>query len=292
MISGRNSEDYSPIAWVGRVPIYAATLMVIVHVCTMIGTAIAMSITGAPAAVMSPWLQPLVFSSASVLRDYTVWQFVTYAFVNQPSINFAIEMLLLYSFGREIERLLGRAAFLWLYATLLLVAPVALTLLGLAHVPTSALVGAGAVHFAVFIAFVMIYPDAELMFFRIKFKWLAVVLLGVYTLVYLAGRAWTDLGVIWLETACAVLMMRRAGVSTAQFESWLPAQRDDDYEELPRRRVRAIKDKEPEPSLHESIDPLLEKISKHGIGSLTKQERLRLEKARDTLLEQEKHSHR
>lgn len=291
MIAGRHSEDYSPIAWVGRVPIYAATLLVIIHIATMIGTSIAMSITAAPNAVLSPWLQPLIFSGESVLRDYTAWQFVTYAFVNQPSLGFAVEMLLLYSFGREIERFLGRAAFLWLYATLLLAAPVVLTLLGVAHVPTTALVGAGAVHFAVFIAFVMIYPNAELMFFRIPFKWLAVALLGIYTLVYVAARAWTDLGVIWLESACAVLMMRRAGVSSAQFESWLPAQREDDFEP-PRRKVRAIKDKEPEPGLHESIDPLLEKISRHGIGSLTKQERLRLEQARDTLLEQDKHSHR
>ncbi len=292
MIAGRNSEDYSPIAWVGRVPIYAATLMVILHVCTMIGTAIAMSVTGAPRPEYSPWLEPLIFTSASVLGHYTAWQFVTYAFVNEPTFQFAIEMFLLYSFGREIERFLGRAAFLWLYAALLLAAPIALTLLGVAQIPTSALVGAGAVHFAVFIAFVMIYPNAELMFVRIQFKWIALILLGIYSLIYLSKSAWTELGVIWLESACAMLMMRRAGVSTAQFESWLPASRDDDEEKRPARRARANKDAEPELSLHESIDPLLEKISKHGIGSLTKQERLRLEKARDTLLEKEKHSHR
>lgn len=288
MIAGRNSEDYYPITWVGRLPIYVTTLLVVAHVLAMVGTAMALSITGAPNPMLSPWLEPLIFSSASVLQQYSLWQFVSYAFLDQPSLSFAIDMLLLYSFGREIERFLGRSTFLWLYATLVLVAPLALTLLGLAHVPTSGLIGSGAVHFAIFVAFVMIYPNAEVLFFRIQVKWVAVVLLSIYSLIYLAARDWTNLGVIWLESACAVLMMRRAGVTSAQFESWLPAQSED--EPPARRPVRALK--EPEPDLHESIDPLLEKISKHGIGSLTKRERLRLEQARNALLEQEKHSHR
>jgi len=290
MIAGRNSEDYYPITWVGRVPIYVTTLLVIVHVLAMVGTTIALSITGAPNAYLSPLLQPLIFSSSSVLGHFTLWQFVSYAFLNQPSIWFAVEMLLLYSFGREIEKFLGRSAFLWLYAALVLAAPLALTLLALAHVPTAGLIGSGAVNFAVFVAFVMIYPNAEVFLLRIQVKWIALAFLGIYSLSYISYRDWTALGVIWLECACAVLMMRRAGVLTAQFDSWLPAPRDGDPP--PRRRKAALKEAEPAPGLHESIDPLLEKISKHGIGSLTKRERLRLEQARDALLEQEKHSHR
>jgi hypothetical protein len=40
---------------------------------------------------------------------------------------------------------------------------------------------------------------------------------------------------------------------------------------------------EPE-NIHESIDPVLEKISKHGINSLTASERRALDRARNKLL--------
>jgi len=282
MIAGRHSEDYYPITWVGRFPIYATTLLVILHVATMVGIAIATSALGPT----NPWLNHFVFSSVSVLREYSAWQLVTYAFVNFPTIWFAVEMLLLYSFGREIEKFLGRRSFLLLYAALLLAGPVALTLLGLVGGPQSMLIGGGPVHFAVFIAFVTLYPTAEMMFFRIQMKWVAIILFSIYSLAYLADRNWTYLGVLWLECAVAILMMRRAGVMGAQFESWIPLERDDDPPRLPARKAR--KELPPPPDVHESIDPLLEKISRHGIGSLTKRERQRLEQARSDLLEREK----
>jgi membrane associated rhomboid family serine protease len=280
MIAGRHSEDYYPITWVGRFPIYATTLLVVIHIATMVGIAVATSITG-PA---NTWLPQLIFSSQSVLHEYSAWQFVSYGFVNFPTIGFAIEMLLLYSFGREIEKFLGRKSFLLLYATLMLVGPAALTLLGFANISSNPLIGAGAVHFAVFVAFVTLYPNVEMMFFRIQIKWVALILFAIYSLAYLADRNWTYLGVLWLECACAILMMRRAGVAAAQFESWIPMDRDE-QPSLPARKQR---EELPEPDLHESIDPLLEKISQHGIGSLTKRERQRLEQARSDLLEREK----
>ena len=41
------------------------------------------------------------------------WQLVTYAFVHPPSglLWFAIEMYMLFAFGREVERFIGRRAF-------------------------------------------------------------------------------------------------------------------------------------------------------------------------------------
>ncbi|MDD5201043.1 MAG: rhomboid family intramembrane serine protease [Terrimicrobiaceae bacterium] len=282
MIAGRHSEDYYPITWVGRFPIYVTTLLVIIHVIAMIAAAVAMSISGPD----SDPFTPLIFSNTEILQSFKIWQFVTYAFVNQPTIWFAVEMWMLYAFGREVEKFLGRRAFLWLYLALLLAAPVALTALGLAHVP-AVLFGSGAIHFAIFTAFVVIYPNAEL-FFSIQAKWVAAILLGIYSLSYLAHHAWVPLGVIWLDCACAVFMLRLSGATNASLEAWLP-DRDDE----PVRSVRRIRRREqpPEPDVHDSIDPLLEKISKHGIGSLTKRERQRLEEAREALLEREKHSH-
>jgi membrane associated rhomboid family serine protease len=296
MIAGRHSEDYSPLTWVGRVPIYATTLLVIAHVCSMIGVTIALSAADPTNPAAPTWLTPFTYSSVSVLHEYKVWQFVTYAFVNAPGITFAIDMFLLYMFGREVERFLGRSAFLKLYVALLLVPPTILTLLAYFNFPAAlfpaTMGGSFEVHFAIFIAFVVIYPNAEVFFLRIQMKWLAAILLAIYSLqdiAYHATMGWIPLFVLWLECACAVLMLKLAGVTNASIEAWLPQRDEYESEPKPRRKLPAPK---PEPNLHDSIDPLLEKISKQGIGSLTKRERQQLEQARDALLEQEKHSHR
>jgi membrane associated rhomboid family serine protease len=283
MIAGRHSEDYEPITWVGRFPIYITTLLVALHVAALVGVAMAMAFTGAPSPAMSPWLQPLIYSSADVLRHFSLWQLVSYAFVSMPSLWFVVEMWMLYTFGREVEKFLGRRAFLWLYLALVLVGPLALTLLGLAGVNTL-LAGGGTVHFALFVAFVVIYPAAEI-FFSFQAKWVALVLLALYSLQCLAYRTWTDLGVLWLECACAVAILHFAGVSNASLSAWLPEREEP---APPRRRARRQREEPDDSDPYESIDPLLEKISRHGIGSLTKRERQRLEQARAALLEKEK----
>jgi membrane associated rhomboid family serine protease len=286
MIAGRHSEDYHPIAWVGRFPIYATTLFVVLHVATMVGVTVAMALTGAAGAAESPWIAPFIYSSGDVLRHFSLWQLVTYAFVNVPSLWFVVEMWMLYTFGREVEKFVGRRAFLWLYAALVLVGPLALTLLGLAGVPTM-LAGSGTIHFALFVAFVVIYPNVEI-FFSFQAKWVAVVLLAIYSLQDIAYRVWPQLGVLWLSCACSVAILHFAGVTNASFDAWLPEREE---KPAPRRPQAKRREETEEADLHESIDPLLEKISMHGIGSLTKAERQRLEQAREALLDREKHSH-
>jgi hypothetical protein len=176
-----------------------------------------------------------------------------------------------------------------LYVALLLVPPAVVTLLGYFHFPAAlfpaTMAGSFEVHFAIFMAFVVIYPNAEMFLIRIQMKWIAAILLAIYTLQDIAYHLWLNLGVLWLECACAILMLKLAGVSNASLEAWLPQRDEYDPEPKPRRKLAAPK---PEPNLHESIDPLLEKISKQGIGSLTKRERQQLEQARDALLEQDK----
>lgn len=284
MIAGRHSEDYSPITWIGRMPVYATTLLVIAQVLGMVATAIAMSVAGSPLPMASPILAPLIYSNGDILQDFRIWQFVTYAFINEPSILFAVEMWMLYAFGREVEKFLGRRSFLWLYLALLLVGPVALTALGLAHVP-AILIGSGTLHVAIFVAFVVIYPGAQILF-ALQAKWVAAILLGIYSLQFLASHAWEALGVLWLQCACTVLMLRSSGATNATLEAWLPAREDD----VRPARLANSREDPPEADPYESIDPLLEKISRLGIGSLTKRERQRLEKARAALLEREKPS--
>jgi len=231
-------------------------------------------------------LNALVFESRDVLSG-AVWQLATYAFVHPPSglIWFAIEMYMLFIFGREVERAIGRRAFITLYLMLLLGPAVLLTLWGLAE-PT-AMAGSSALHFGVFVAFATIYPRVEL-FLRIMVKWIALALGAILTLQLFAAHAWFQLAALWLSIGGAFLFIRMRGIGgelewwSNLKERWQPKPK---FKVVPRASPRRVV--EPE-DVYDSIDPLLEKISKSGINSLTPNERRTLDRARNQLLKKSK----
>src|SRR5207237_5380065 len=63
---------------------------------------------------MSGTLGYFTFGSARIWSGLQVWRLGTYAFVHSPStlLWFAIEMYLLFVFGREVERFIGRRAYI------------------------------------------------------------------------------------------------------------------------------------------------------------------------------------
>jgi len=221
-------------------------------------------------------LQSFQFSSRAVLENYALWQFVTYAFVHPPQILFLLEIYLLVVFGREIESFLGRNAFLQLYATLLLLPPLVLTVAGLAGFP-SIYMGSSALNFGVFIAFATLYPTAQI-FFSIQARWMALALFAISALQCLAYSMHTSLLVLLLDSAAAFVAIKILNGDWAF--------------ELPRRRshLRVVKqeDESARAVPPASIDAILEKISRSGMGSLTSKERSMLEKARAELLEKDR----
>ncbi len=271
------SDDYQPVAWVGRYPIHVTTLLLIVHIaCMIIGCfLVAFGAGGA--------LNLLAFDSAQVLHGGRLWQVATYAFVHSPSalIWFAIEMYLLFAFGREVERFIGRRAFIALYALLLFAPPLLLSIWGLEQ--RVGLAGSNIIHFGIFIAFASIYPSVE-MFLRVQAKWIALIFIAAYSLQLLAYHIWSDLAVLWLSVALAYgfVHLRGAGPELDWLREWPARLRSKRAlrvvpQQAPRRVV------EPE-DIYDSIDPVLDKISKSGIGSLTASERRALDRARNRLL--------
>src|SRR5439155_1435856 len=73
------SDDYRPVAWMGRYPVDVTTMLVGVHVAAAILTAILVAFG---AGSILAWLQ---FDSAAVLYTGQVWRLFTYAFVHAPS---------------------------------------------------------------------------------------------------------------------------------------------------------------------------------------------------------------
>lgn len=280
MISSENYDDRAPLTWIGRFPVYLTTILVAAHVVAMIIVSLLLALG------QTAVLESLTYSSESVVGRFALWEFVTYVFVNRPTFWFVIEMYLLLTFGSEVEKRIGHRGFGWMYLALVLAIPTVLT--GAAALGVSSVyAGSGAVHFAIFIAFVAIYPTAQI-FFGIQARWIGLILLGINTLQFLAYRDWVSLSMLWLACACAVFMLAKAGVASTGIldgvSEVIPRQ--------PKEKKRPMKSVEtkptPAPDPYESIDPLLDKISKHGIHSLTKAERQRLEKARALLLEKER----
>ena len=277
MFGVTTSDDYRPVAWMGRYPVDVTTMLVVLHVAVAILTAVLVAF-GASSVVAF-----LQFDSAEVWYGGQVWRLLTYAFVHAPSglLWFAIEMYMLFVFGREVERFIGRRAYIVLYLVLLIAPTAVLTIWGLWQ--RSALAGSPALHFGIFVAFATIYPRVEL-FLRIMAKWIALILAGVYTFQLLAYHAWTDLVVVWASIGAAFLFieLRGAGPELAWWSNvkarFGPKPK---IRVLQRTQMRRLA--EPD-DVYASIDPILDKISKFGIGSLTANERRQLNRERERLL--------
>jgi membrane associated rhomboid family serine protease len=276
MFGVTTADDYKPVTWVGRYPVDVTTLLVGVH-------AIAMVIGSLLIAMRNGWIvDGLLFDSAQVLEGGQVWRILTYAFVHAPSIWFVLHLVMLFFFGREVERHIGSRAFMTLYGVLWIAPALLLTVWGLA---AGRIVygDSDALHFGIFIAFAAIYPSAELIF-RIQAKWMAIVFAAISVLQYLAANAWPQLAVFVLSVAIAWQFIRMRGIG-GEMEWWSSLkgklQPKPKFQVVPRAAPRRAV--EPE-DVHVSIDPLLEKISKSGINSLTPSERKALDRARAELL--------
>lgn len=271
MIAQRSPDYDGPLTWLGNFPIYVSTAIAGLHGVTLILTALALA-AGAESA-----LQTFSFSSSAVARDWSVWQLFTYAFVHTPPYwFFLVELYLLVVFGREIEGHLGRRAFIKLYLLLLVAPTVFLTVCDWLGWQTLCS-GSSALHFGIFVAFALIYPTAEI-FFGIQAKWIALALLAINSLQCLALSNYDALAVLAIDSVAACLFI---GFLQGRFSLRLPERRVK-VRPTP-QATRAIPDSSSEDVL-DSIDPILDKISLSGLGSLTHRERERLEKARAHLL--------
>src|SRR5881392_1857953 len=205
MFGVTTSDDYRPVTWMGRYPVDVTTILVGVHVVCAIVTALLVGF------VHNGVLNYAMFDSAQVWHGQ-IWRLATYAFIHPPSgyalLWFAIEMYMLFFFGREVERFVGRRAYIWLYGLLLFVPALILTLWGLGV--RTGLAGSGALHFAVFAAFVTLYPNVQF-FLRIPAKWIFLILAAIGTLSALAAHDWQDLVVLWASIAVAFFFIELRG---------------------------------------------------------------------------------
>lgn len=121
-----------------------------------------------------------------VLRG-ALWQPVTYIFLHSPAgpLHILFNMLMLWMFGRDIERLMGPRRFLTYYLTCVVGAGLIQLLVGVVQgwgVPT---LGASGGVFGIFLAYGMAFPDRRVMLMfppiPMKAKYF-VIMLGLFEL--------------------------------------------------------------------------------------------------------------
>jgi len=226
------------------------------------------------------WVGDHLALSGEGLRRGFLWEFGTYMFLHGGWLHLAFNMLTLYFAGREVEVIAGRKHLLGMYFAGGLFGGIAQILLSS---PQMQLVGASAGVFAVLIAFTTIYPEMELtllLFFvipvRVKAKFLALGIV-VTSLFFSVSGAWGGVGHIAHLGGCL------AGWIYAKQLGFGAPVRLPRFIYRKRERLERVRTMSPEEFISEEIDPILDKISREGIQSLTRAERKILEKGREKI---------
>ena len=234
----------------------------------------------APGAV--EWL--LALQGGRFVRGF-LWQPVTYMFLHDTYNlwHILINLLVLWFIGREVEYFIGPNYFARLYLWCGL-SGAALWLL-VNFQSWTYLLGASAAVLGCVIAFATLFPDREITFLvffilpvRLKARYLSLILIAFDALPLLAGAQTNVAHLAHLGgAAMGYLYIKHLGYGITprwlQWWQWFVARLK------PRRRTPRVKT--PEDFMREDVDPILDKISREGIHSLTRRERKILEAARD-----------
>jgi len=211
---------------------------------------------GAPTA-LEDWLG--MRPSLAVGRLY-LWQFVTYSFLHAVvnPLHIAMNMFMLWMFGGDVERALGRPRFLTLYFAAAVVG-------GTCMIPWyfTILMGASGAVFGVMAAYARLFPERRLLFwgmFPVKARTLVLALAGINLLAAVVG---SDAGVAHLA--------HLGGFAVG----WFFLSLDRSAAEFRRARAfnRAVRTEQEDRDIRAEVDRLLAQVGRGGLGSLTGRER-------------------
>jgi hypothetical protein len=276
MFGVTTSDDYRPVTWIGRYPVRIITIIAALYVLGMFVT-VALQAAGASFTIFA-FQYPIFIHGA-------VWQPFTCTFIQSADFFFVFNILFLYWSGRQLEEFLGRRRFIQLFVMLLLIPPLVIS----SWIPFGRAwmyYGSYEVCIGMFIAFATVYPNIEL-FGWVTLKWLAFAGIVLGTMQDLPHHLWGNLSVLWVMCLTAFLYIRFVqgripiNVNVAGLNPFRRPPRLTIVQKPSARRVV-----EPDDVIA-SVDPILDKISKSGLGSLTETEKKNLDRARNRLLKKD-----
>jgi membrane associated rhomboid family serine protease len=229
------------------------------------------------------WLVPglldlLGFQPSRALQQ--PWSFVTYMFVHGDFWHLFFNMLGLFFFGSPVEERLGGREFIKYYTICGLIGGAVLAFI---FAPNSMLIGASGAVYAVMLAFAYFWPDMPIYIwgiFPVKAKWLVIAFAAASVMFMITPSGdntahWAHfggfaVGFLYLKfgnlVGSPMEKLQRFTSSRRRKLKVIPGQAQSLKREEPRRR-RA------EEEVLDEVDKVLDKISTHGMASLTPEER-------------------
>ncbi len=223
---------------------------------------------------LQPWYYPApnIFSKLfwlyppDAIGNFWIWQLVTYMFLHSLTDpwHLIFNMLVLWMFGSEVERVMGTRRFLSLYFTAGVFAGICCCV----FTPNNPIVGASGAIFAIEVAFAMYFPNSTVIFyfFPIKAKYLVGLFAGFTVLNCLLPKTgnvahFAHLGGL----VYGFLYVRYSASLNNLLKNWVV-----------NRQKKAEMEEE---NLQQKVDKILEKVHREGMASLTKKERAYLNNA-------------
>ncbi|MBL7130816.1 MAG: rhomboid family intramembrane serine protease [Candidatus Omnitrophica bacterium] len=216
-----------------------------------------------------PWLPIFGLIPSYVFAKFRLWQLATYMFLHLGLWHLVLNMLMLWFFAPAIENSWGRKEFLFYYFFTGIGAGLCSFITAF---PSSVpVIGASGAIFGILVAYAMMFPETVILFFFIfpmKIKHAVLVLAGINLLGALstpqAGIAYfAHLG----GGLCGYLYLKSEWLKRQIFY-WNLVDLKLRWKQKRSRRQEILKQ-----DLDRRVDAILDKVSKRGIGSLTKKER-------------------
>lgn len=238
------------------------------------------------------------------IKQGFVWQLLTFQFLHGGWLHLLVNCWTLYMFGREVEWTLGKLRFLALYFSSGIIGGLLQVLVSLLwpNYFGGAVVGASAGIFGVVAAFAMLFPEqmlTMLLFFIIPINIKAKVLLFISIGITALGLAFPGSFGAHIAHAAhfggiltGMAFIRFGGELRRTFwEPFASRKRKRDLikavsikiPQWPRQKAETPPDVPEGEFISREVDPILDKISQHGIQSLTERERKILEAARNKM---------
>ncbi len=249
--------------------------------------------------------------SLEALRDGRVWTLFTHLFVHDSLLHVLGNCVLIFFTGKAVQALLGPRHFLYIFFLSGVVGAATQVAVGWMIKQPGHVVGASAAVYGTFLALASMLPQervsAMLHFVlpvKMRFWTLALVAMAVSLVLATlqVTRLWpTDVShFAHLGGAMAgwwfVRLLGYGGPPVTYERMWHDRQRNEEaraYAGVPRRRRSAEMEEDVEAPvapvskreyIEQEIDPLLDKIAEHGLGSLSDEERVLLDRAREEII--------
>jgi len=235
------------------------------------------------------------------LRQGWIFQIITFQFLHGGLLHLLGNLLGIYFFGRSIEDMLGRSGMLKLYLASGVfggICQIALGLIFPSQFGGGGVLGASAGVFGLIAAFATRSPNQPitlLLFFILPVtfpaKALLLIELGLAVFGILIPSGNLAHGAHLGGMAVGIAWIKWMSRSNTALVLWRPFRRQPKRREListpqikrsPWKRPAKVEEEELPPAefISKEVDPILDKISAHGIQSLTERERQVLEAAR------------